>query len=353
MDADPSRSRGRAGLIRTALGLCLLLAAGCAPARTPGAWRVYVTNEASGDLTVIDGPSRAVVSTRPLGKRPRGLQVQPDGRGLLITLSGAPVAPPGVDESTLPPPDKAADGIGLFAFGAGRVERILRGVPNPEQVAVSASGRVYAPCEDRGSVVVLRADSGARLAEIPVGDEPEGIALGPDGARAYVAIEGENRLAVIDTGAARVIGSVPVGQRPRSVAVSRDGARVYVSNELDGTLSIVDSRTLKVARTVKMPAAGARPMGLAVSPSDAVVYVTTGRGGDLVAVDPRSGTVKGSVHVGPRPWGVAVSPDGRFVFTANGPSDDVSVVAADRMAVVARIKVGRHPWGVAVAPAAS
>ena len=49
---------------------------------TPPPYRVYVTNESSGDLTVIAGGTHEVLATVPLGKRPRGLAVSPDGRQL-------------------------------------------------------------------------------------------------------------------------------------------------------------------------------------------------------------------------------------------------------------------------------
>ena len=39
----------------------------------PPAVGVYVTNETSGDLTVIDAATNAVIATIPLGKRPRGI----------------------------------------------------------------------------------------------------------------------------------------------------------------------------------------------------------------------------------------------------------------------------------------
>src|SRR5262245_45221671 len=83
------------------------------PKPTPPALGAYVTNEQSGDLTVIDAATRAVVTTVPLGKRPRGIAVSPDHTTLYVALSGSPTAGPGVDEKTLPPPDRTADGIGV------------------------------------------------------------------------------------------------------------------------------------------------------------------------------------------------------------------------------------------------
>ena len=95
--------------------LLLMLLAGCA--KTPetlvekpkpkSAYLVYVSNEGSGDMTVIDPEEPNAVATIPLGKRPRGIHAL-DGM-IYVALSGSPAAPPGVDESTLPPPDKTAD----------------------------------------------------------------------------------------------------------------------------------------------------------------------------------------------------------------------------------------------------
>src|SRR5690606_24726757 len=104
-------------------------------------YRVYVTNEISGDLSIIDGGTHEVVTTAPLGKRPRGIKAGPDGERLYVALSGSPIAPPGTDESSLPPADKSADGIGVFSLAEGRIERIITGVSDPEQLAVGLDGR--------------------------------------------------------------------------------------------------------------------------------------------------------------------------------------------------------------------
>ena len=114
-------------------------------------YRVYVTNEGSGDLTVIAGGTHDVLATIPLGKRPRGIKVGPEGTRLFVALSGSPPAPPGVDEDTLPPPDRSADGIGIVDLAEGRVVRVLDAGTDPEQVAVSLDGaRIFAANEDAG-----------------------------------------------------------------------------------------------------------------------------------------------------------------------------------------------------------
>jgi YVTN family beta-propeller protein len=338
--ASPRRLR----FVISAAFACSTLLAAAADAD----YRVFVTNELSGDLSVIAGEPPALEATVPLGKRPRGLAAGKDGHHLYVALSGSPIAPPGVDESSLPPPDKAADGIGVYSIADGRLETIIRGVDNPEQLGVGPDGELFVPTEDTGAVVIAEGGTGRILGSVPIGSEPEGIAVSPDRRVVYVTAEGDNRVAVVDAASRKKTAELDVGQRPRGVAFSPDGKRAYVTGELDASLTIIDTAAVQVLRRVTVPGEGARPMGVVASPNGATIYVTTGRGGTLVALDAESGAPKGSVRVGERPWGVALSPDGRYAFTANGPSNDVSIVDTEAMRVVGTLKVGTRPWGVAV-----
>src|SRR5207244_13037963 len=114
-------------------------AAPAAPPPQP-AVGLYVTNEQSGDLSIIDVDTASVVGTIKLGKRPRGIAASPDGTRLYVALSGSPAAGPGVDEKTLPPPDRSADGIGVVDIKAGKLVTIFKSGTDPEQVAVSKDG---------------------------------------------------------------------------------------------------------------------------------------------------------------------------------------------------------------------
>src|SRR5687767_1567270 len=101
----------------------VLLLAGCS--RQPSGYRVYVTNETTGDMSVIDSATYKVTNI-PLGKRPRGIHASPDGKTIYVALSGSPIAGPGVDESKLPPPDKSADGIGVFDVAQSKLLRVIK-----------------------------------------------------------------------------------------------------------------------------------------------------------------------------------------------------------------------------------
>lgn len=347
---------------------CLaLVAAGCsngsptkppiasAPSATPlPAWtsgyRVYVTNEASGDLSVIDGATLEVIATVPLGKRPRGIHASPDRKTIYVALSGSPPAPPGVDESTLPPPDKSADGIGVFDVETNKLVRVIQGGSDPENFDISRDGKtLFISNEDVSGLSFLDLAAGSVVQTVTMGGEPEGVTLAPDGKRVYATAEADATVAVIDVAARKLIKNIPVGRRPRNIVFLPDGSRAYVNAENDGGIVLFDAVKNVRLQTIPLGTPGEiKPMGLALSPDAAKLYVSTGRGRKVFVVDTKTNQPTASFEVGQRPWGIAVSPDGKMLFTANGPSNDVSAVDLASQTVTKKIKVTGSPWGVLV-----
>src|SRR5215510_10774301 len=86
---------------------------------------VYVSAEQGGDVVVIDAQRAEVVARIPVGKRPRGLKLSHDKKLLYVALSGSPRGGPNVDESKLPPPDRAADGIGVIDLEQHKLVRTI------------------------------------------------------------------------------------------------------------------------------------------------------------------------------------------------------------------------------------
>lgn len=313
-----------------------------------GGPRVYVSNEMSGTVSVVDPVDCRVTATIAVGKRPRGIRASADGQTIYVALSGSPIAGPGVDESTLPPPERQHDGIGVIDVRTSRLSRVLRGGTDPEQFALSADGRrMFIANEDAGQTTVLDIGTGAIVKRIDVGGEPEGVDLSPDGRFVYVTAEADNQVFAIDAERLEVVKIIDVGARPRSTGFLLQAPRAYVSAENDASLAVVDTSSHAVLRRIAFDDSSIKPMGVVAAPDGKHVFVTTGRGRTVAKVDTTTDRVVGSVEVGDRPWGVAISPDGRTLVTANGPSNDVSIVDALGLTVVARVPVGDRPWGVA------
>jgi YVTN family beta-propeller protein len=319
------------------------------PAPAAGDYLVYATNEGSGDISIIDPGAAREIGRIAIGKRPRGLVASPDGALLYVAVSGSPAAGPGVDEASLPPPDRAADGIVVIDLLARKVLRTLKGITDPEQIAISPDGaRLYVASEDSGQLIVIGTD-GQTLGAYPVGGEPEGVTVSADGATILATSEADHSLAVLRGTPPRLVGRILVGERPRN-AVFLDRSRIVVPGEFDSSLSLVDIDRMARLRTIQL-AGTDRPMGVVRLDGDTLL-VSTGRGSHVVRVDigEKSDGVTGAAPVGKRPWGLALSPDGTLAFSANGPSNDVSIIDPISMTEVARIDAGQGPWGIAAVP---
>jgi YVTN family beta-propeller protein len=321
-----------------------------------GAYRVYVTNEASGDLSVIDSGRHEVIATVKLGKRPRGIHGSADRKTIYVALSGSPMAPPGVDESTLPPPDRSADGIGVFDVATNRLLRVISSGSDPEEFDLSKDGKLlYVSNEDVAKASIVDIAAGKVIRELPVGEEPEGVTTSPDGKFVYVTSENDGAIFVIDTAAAKVIKKFKVGLRPRDVAFLPSGAKAYVTRENDAKVGVIDAvKHTPVGEIDLGPVrpdpslAGVeiKPMAVTLSPDATKAYVSAGRGKKVFVIETATDKVLSSFEVGLRPWGIGVSPDGKFLYTANGPANDVSVVDLATETVIKRIKVADRPWGI-------
>lgn len=320
-----------------------------APKKGP---RIYVTNERSGDLSVIDATTLEVVATVPLGKRPRGIHASPDGKLIYVALSGSPIAGPGVDEDSLPPADKSADGIGVYDIAQGKVVKMLKSGSDPEEFDITADGKfLFVSNEDVAGVSVLDLTTEKIVATLKTGEEPEGVKMSPDGKFVYATSEDAGTIYKIDVAERKVVQTLKVGRRPRTIAWMPDGKSVWVNAENDGTVVRVDAEKGKVLETVSLGEAGVvKPMAVLLSPDASKLYVSTGRGKKLFILDTATRKVETSFEVGQRPWGIALSPDGKTLYTANGPSNDLSVVNLATKTVKKKIALTGSPWGVVVLP---
>ncbi len=343
-------------LTRLVLPAFALLASGSRPA---AAYHIFVTNERSGDVTVINGSDLKVAATIPVGKRPRGIHLSPDGRLVYVAVSGTPIeAPPQIDAHGNPVfekkrddddnADKSADGIAVLDIAAGKLTGKLHAGSDPEEFALSKDGRrIYISNEDTKTASVINIASGKLERIVPVGQEPEGVTTTPDGKQFYVTCEAGGDIFVVDTGSYSAVAHFKVNGRPRSVAFMSRGGIGFIPSESAGELNVIDSAAPKVLKTIALPP-GSRPMRVILSPDDMRLYVSNGRAGTISVFDTHSYALLDTIKVGTRPWGIGISPDGKFLFAANGPSNDVSVVDLKTNQEVARVKAGSSPWGIAV-----
>jgi len=326
-------------------------------------YQVFVSNEKSADVTVINGSDFKVTATIPVGKRPRGIHVSPDGKTVYVALSGTPIeGPPQLDAQGNPifqkdkddddtvNSDKSADGIGVVDVAQEKLTGKISVGSDPEEFSLSKDGtQLYVSNEDVKTASVVNIASGKVEHIVLVGQEPEGVGITPDGKSFYVTCEAGGDVFVVDTASYKTTAHFTVSLRPRSVDFLPGSGLGFIPSESVGQLNVIDSVNPKVLKTITLPA-GSRPMRVRVAPDGQKIYVSDGRAGTVSVLDSHSYDLLNTIKVGARPWGIAISPDGKYLYAANGPSNDVSVVDLAASQEIARVKAGASPWGIEIVP---
>ncbi|NMO17543.1 c-type cytochrome [Pyxidicoccus fallax] len=146
---------------------------------------------------------------------------------------------------------------------------------------------LYAVDADTGVLSVVDTARGEEVGEVKVGRGPERVVVGPDDT-IYVSNRAERSVSVIRRGDWTESARIPVGVEPMGLAVSPDGGTLYVVNStaLDstehGTLMAVDTRSLTVRWELPV---GEEPRGIALVDGGKRALISLFRHSDLVTVD--------------------------------------------------------------------
>jgi YVTN family beta-propeller protein len=249
----------------------------------------------------------------------------------------------------------------------------------------SLAQSAYIPNSGSDNVSVIDTATNTVVATIPVGSEPIGVAVSPDGSKVYVTNSnlGPGSVSVIDTATNTVVATIPVGSEPIGVAVSPvqrkrederergdggrrerepDGSKVYVANGavfitngtfLPGTVSVIDTAINTVVATIPV---GVGPFGVAANPDGSKVYVTNTElvPTNVSVIDTETNTVVATIPVGfggvGPIAGVAVTPDGSKLYVANTNPGGVSVIDTATNTLTATIPLSVDANAVAVTP---
>jgi YVTN family beta-propeller protein len=276
--------------------VCVLALSGCATetqtakdaADESSRARVFVANESSNSVTVIDGDSYQVVGTVDARNHAtHDLAVSRDGRWLFATNL--------------------------------------------------ASGRL--------SAINTRALE--TVASIATGDRAHVVTLTNDNRQAWVANIGDNTISIVDTTSFRILGTIGVGKGPTGLTFSRDGRFAYVSNQGDRTVEIIGTAALKVIKAIPV---GTNPHFLVLGPDGRIWGTNTG-GTDIYVIDPATQDKIASINVGPAPQQIAFGfkgLQGPNAYVTVAGLNRVVVVSADpkNLRILEQIDVGQRPNGI-------
>lgn len=307
---------------------------------------LVVVNKADNTTSLIDlttGTTRAVL---PTGEGPHEVAVSPDGQRALVSNYGR--WQPGNSLTLL---DLAGAQV-LATYSLGNYGW-LHGI-------AWAGDTAWVTAEDSDALLKVSPGDGTLLAALPTGQPfSHMVALHPNGRLAYITnIEGDS-VSVFDLVLGQRLAIVPTGRGPEGIAVTPDGREVWVANQDAGDIAIFAADTMH--ELGRLHARG-RPMRIAFTPDGSRALVACGRTGELAVFDVHQRTeitrVRFSRDANPgwpfglaqSPIGVLVPPDGERAFVALVASDFIAEVDLRDYSIRRLLTTGNQPDGMAWSP---
>ena len=178
-------------------------------------------------------------------QRPRGITASPDGKHIYVCAS---------DDNLVRVYDSGdLRGAAEPALGAG---------PGALRARTRSGNPLYIANEDDNIVTVVDVNTRQVLAEVPVGVEPEGMGVSPDGKIVVNTSETTNMAHMIDTATFEIVENVLVDSRPRFAEYTPDGKLLLVSAEIGGTVSVIDTAKNEVVHKITFEVPGVLPEAL-------------------------------------------------------------------------------------------
>lgn len=190
---------------------------------TPDGKWLYVAENLSNKVAVIDLATQQVVTKISVGEYPYDCLLAPDGKRVYVSNWGA-------------------RSVAVIDTATNQVAGNIQTGDHPNDLEITRNGKtLYVANANSNTVSVIdtaqlkevEAISTALHPKSPAGSTPNAVALAPDERTLYIANADNNDVAIVDVskrGAATVKGFVPTGWYPASVRVSRDGRRLFVAN---------------------------------------------------------------------------------------------------------------------------
>ncbi len=229
--------------------------------------------------------------------------------------------------------------VGVWDFMSGRFLPSIPVGTRPRGIAISPDGNSLVVSNSTSASVSIIDPTGLRVIttiSLPSGSSPYGVAITGDSKRAYVAnYLNPGSIFVIDLTTRTLSATIPGGNQPIQIAMSPDGALGYVTNFAGNTVSVIDLLTNTLTTTVS---GFQSPSAITTSRNGRYIYVTNVvSAGTVTVLDATTYAVAKTITVGGLPVALAATPDGRFLYVANLDSTFISQISTTDNTVVRNI----------------
>lgn len=244
---------------------------------------------------------------------------------------------------------------------------IANGAPNkdghiPFATDAATRQKVYITQQGCDLVAVIDAEKKVVMRYIPVGkayttENPNYIAMSPDGQYAYVCFWNGNYIQKIDTRTDKVVGETDMGHAyQKTLLVAADGSRLAVTSWYSQDLTIINTTTMQQEYILGNSSLES-PESIMANASFDTFYVSSLFGNSLyqlaknfsktISIDNAAPTTLAGAAT-PDPYRIAASPDGSMYFVTCQNTNELRIMNAKTNELLATIPTGKMPQEIAV-----
>lgn len=260
--------------------------------------RIYASNRDSDTISVIDGFTNKELTNISVGDSPLGIGINL-GRGWVYVAN--------LDSKTI----TVIDAIN------NHIIKTLKYASLPYDIVINpVTDKVYVSDLGKDSVLVLDGSNNTLVSTIPVGLNPSVLAINTQTNTIYVSNFSNDTVSIINGTSNKVETNIKVGNNPVGIAVNPRINKIYVNNLADNTISVINGTTNKVIENISLePAIIASGVNtpfinvplkvtfpliatkLAVDPSTNFTYVTNPRSNGIITIDGKTDKIITKIFV--------------------------------------------------------
>jgi YVTN family beta-propeller protein len=254
----------------------------------------------------------------PAGVHPQGIVVNPANQLIYIAnqLSGSVTVMDGNNQ----------------VVKVIQLEPSFPGFSSPVALTVNSKsssskyGYVYVACSVANVIAVIDLSLNV-VTYIPAGTRPAALVFNPVNNLVYVANLVSNNLSVIDAETfAEAIPALPTGQDPIGIGINPVNGDIYVANSLDNSITVYTSANV-LATTI--PAVGQYPTSITYNPANNTMYAVATNSNTIYRIETATHTIVGSLATGNKPYNSFFDLYNNFLYVQNRDDNTFTIIRPD------------------------
>jgi|GEM_PF-2412263 len=293
---------------------------------------IYVANQGSNTVSIIDYESNSVIDTITVGGTPFGVGTNSSTNRIYVANNA--------DDTV-----SVIDGSDNTVIGSAI--SVCASSCEPIGVAVNqVTNKIYVGTQYKTGDIVVMIDGVTNLTtDISLGDcYPYGLDVNTVTNKVYASLWCGS-LSIINGSTDTESSSLDMGLTdPFDSAVNETTNKIYVTQNGNDTVSVINGSTDALLSGTGYPiAVGGEPYGVDVNPVTNKIYVANNADNNVSVIDGSTDAVLYTITVGTAPIGVAINSVINRVYVTNSGAGTVSIIDGSTDTVIDTVTVGTNP----------